>query len=109
MRAADIVSSASSNQLGERPSRARLQRLGSRGVVQVRRQHKSRDVAAYATVVDLSHEVQPVAVGTVFPENCELAPRTSDASHHQLHQLLHQPARNSGEQRATPYVSILLR
>src|SRR5215218_8526328 len=51
------------SQLGERAPRSRIQRLDGHGGVQVRRQHEGRDGAAHATVVDLSHEVQPIAVG----------------------------------------------
>jgi hypothetical protein len=58
--------------LGERSPRACLYRPASHGGLKVRRQHKSRDAVASATVVDLSHEVQPAAVGQRDVDECSV-------------------------------------
>lgn len=60
--------------LGERSPRACLYRPASHGGLKVRRQHKSRNAVAWATIVDLSHEVQPAAVGQRDVDECSVQP-----------------------------------
>src|SRR5215203_153949 len=48
--------------LGESTLRTRIHRSGGHFVLQARRQDKRRDAAPRCTVVELTHEVQPIPV-----------------------------------------------
>jgi hypothetical protein len=54
------------SQLGERSPCSLLYRPACHGGVQARCQHQGWDGAAHSAVVDLSHELQPIAVGHLY-------------------------------------------